>query len=85
MIVMKTLRFCVLALGVSGLAASAFAASLAPTDWNATVAERAEPTNKAQRRSDMTAQLPCRDVEVDHDEGYGVSSRETRSVCDVAR
>ncbi|HYA79497.1 MAG TPA: hypothetical protein VED87_01035 [Methylocystis sp.] len=39
------------------------------------------PAAAAQSPGDVTASLPCRKVVVEVDEGYGVSSRETRYEC----
>ena len=39
------------------------------------------PPAAAQNPGDVTASLPCKKVVVEIDEGYGVSSRETRYQC----
>ncbi|HXY59673.1 MAG TPA: hypothetical protein VEH76_13965 [Methylocystis sp.] len=39
------------------------------------------PSAAAQNPNDVTASLPCRKVVVEIDEGYGVSSHETRYEC----
>ena len=82
---MKFSRLFLFALSLAAAYAPAVFAGPAPVDWAATVAEDQEALLRAPRRHETRAQAPCRDVEVDVDEGYGVSSRETRYVCDPAR
>jgi len=41
-------------------------------------------TPRESRRGDASVQANCREVEVELDEGYGVSSHEKRYVCDPA-
>ncbi|MCX7898640.1 MAG: hypothetical protein N2444_00870 [Methylocystis sp.] len=59
---------------------------------DATTLVAADQSHLAQRhataetaRSDPNMQALCREVLVDTDEGYGVTNRESRFVCDEAR
>jgi len=73
---MKSLSFAfVLALG--SLVSPASAASVRES----LVGAETGPAAAAQSSNDVTASLPCRQVVVEIDEGYGVSSRETRYEC----
>jgi hypothetical protein len=77
---MKLLRLSLLVAAFSA-AAPAFAAETA-FSWFATTADQAAEPARAPRLS-ATAQARCRDIEVDLDEGYGVSGTETRQICDI--
>jgi hypothetical protein len=63
-------------------AAPAFAAETA-FSWFATTADQAAAPPPRAPRLSATAQARCRDIEVDLDEGYGVSGTEMRQICDV--
>lgn len=41
--------------------------------------------HKAQERDDAAMQAMCREILVDTDEGYGVTNRESRVICDQLR
>lgn len=71
---MKSLR---LALALCSLVSLA---STAPAR-ESLVGSEAAPPAAAQSQSDVTASLPCKKVVVEVDEGYGVSSHETRYEC----
>jgi hypothetical protein len=59
------------------------AAAFDLVDWLASVFD--QPAEKAQDRRDPSPQALCKQIEVPVDEGYGISRRETRRVCDQAR
>lgn len=43
------------------------------------------PAQEEARNADSGMQAVCREILVDTDEGYGVTSRESRVICDALR
>jgi hypothetical protein len=55
-------------------------------DADAPRADRRHPApGQEQARNDSAMQAVCREILVDTDEGYGVTNRESRVICDQLR
>lgn len=83
----SVLRFTAICLAALALASGAHAlenAELVTADA-AQAPRRHAPPATEEARNDSGMQAICREVLVDTDEGYGVSSRESRVVCDELR
>jgi hypothetical protein len=65
--------------------AAAPEAPIAPLATRAGVAEPPGSQASEQPPADASLQAACRELEVEIDEGYGVSSRERRFVCGDSR
>jgi len=74
---MKSLSF---AFAVCSLVSLAWATTVARERYSGGAADAVSIAPPAQQ-NDQTASLPCKEVVVETDEGYGVSSHETRYEC----
>jgi hypothetical protein len=79
----KSLAFLALAALAIGTAQAETPALVASADKRAP--EQTQPQAPTEAEAQNPIQSLCREIFVDTDEGYGVTNRESRTICDEVR
>ncbi len=70
---------------IAGQAAQAVESVQMAADDSARAQRRHPAQGQEEARNDSAMQAVCREILVDTDEGYGVTNRESRVICDDLR